>query len=184
MDFSKLDQNEKLATYGSVAVVIAGLVSAWGGLLFLSILAGIGMLVVVFLPQFSPSATLPGSKGTLMAVLGIAAAAGALITALQWLTLLGALLSSFNTILFLIAVIGALVMAWAGWQELQGEGGKWVLGASTASRTDAPAAPPPAAPAPSESQAATTVQTAPPPADTDAAAEAPYRRDDEDRPAG
>jgi hypothetical protein len=183
MDFSKLDQNEKLATYGSVAVILAGLVSNWGGLLFLSILAAIGMLVVVFLPQFSPSTTLPGSKGTLMAVLGIAAAAGALITTLQWLTLLGALLSSFSTILFLIAVIGALVMAWAGWQELQGEGGKWALGANTASRTDAPAAPPPAAPAPPEPPAATTVETAPP-AGTDAAADAPYRRDDEDRPAG
>ena len=183
MDFSKLDQNEKLATYGSLAVVIAGLVSSWGGLLFLSILAAIGMLVVVFLPQFSPSTTLPGSKGTLMAVLGIVAAAGAVITALQWLTLLGALLGSFNTILFLITVVGALVMAWAGWQELQGEGGKWVLGASTATRTDAAAAPPPpAAPAPSEPPAATPVDTAPPAGD--AAADAPYRRDDEDRPAG
>jgi hypothetical protein len=184
MDFSKLDQNEKLATYGSVAVVIAGLVSSWGGLLFLSILAAIGMLVVVFLPQFSPSTTLPGSKGTLMATLGIVAAAGALITTLQWFTLLGALLSSFSTVLFLVTVIGALVMAWAGWQELQSEGGKWVFGASTASRADAPAAPPPAAAAPSEPPAATTVETAPPPPETDAAADAPYRRDDEDRPAG
>src|SRR5918999_3685846 len=145
MDFSKLDQNEKLATYGSVAVVIAGLISSWGGLLFLSILAAIGMLVVVFLPQFSPSTTLPGSRGTLMATLGIVAAAGAVITALQWLTLLGALLGSFNTILFLVTVAGALVMAWAGWQELQREGGKWVFGASAPSRADAAAAPPPPA---------------------------------------
>ena len=184
MDFSKLDQNEKLATFGSVAVILAGLVSNWGGLLFLSILAAIGMLVVVFLPQFSPSTALPGSKGTLMAILGIAAAAGALITTLQWLTLLGALLASFFTILFLIAVVGALVMAWAGWQELQSEGGKWVLGAGTASRTDTPAAPPPAPPAPSEPPPARPAETAPPPAGTDSAADAPYRRDDEDRPTG
>ena len=185
MDFSKLDQNEKLATYGSVAVVLAGLISSWGGLLFLSILAAIGMLVVVFLPQFSPSTTLPGSKGTLMATLGFVAAAGALITALQWLTLLGALLGSFNTILFLVTVVGALVMAWAGWQELQREGGKWVFGASTPSRADAAAAPPPAAATRSEPEApaATTVDTAPL-SDTDAAADAPYRRDDEDRPVG
>jgi hypothetical protein len=183
MDFSKLDQNEKLATYGSVAVVLAGLISSWGGLLFLSILAAIGMLVVVFLPQFSPSTTLPGSKGTLMATLGFVAAAAALITALQWLTLLGALLGSINTILFLVTVVGAVVMAWAGWQELQREGGKWVFGANTPSRVDAAAGSSPAAAPPEpERPVATTVETAPA-ADTDAAA-APYRRDDEDRPAG
>ena len=151
MDFSKLDQHEKLAIYGSAAVILAGLISNWGGLLFLSILAAIGMLVVIFLPQFSSGTTLPGSKGTLMAVLGLVAAAGAVITALPYLGLLGALLGEFSTILFLIAVIGALVMAWAGWQELQGEGGKWAFGTSHAAASSPAAAPAverPADPAP------------------------------------
>ena len=141
MDFSKLDQNEKLAVYGSAAVILAGLISNWGGLLFLSILAAIGMLVVVFLPQFSSGTSLPGSKGTLMAVLGFVAAAGAVITALQWIGVIGALLTTFSTIVFLLAVIGALVMAWAGWQELQGEGGKWEFGASPAAVSSPAAAP-------------------------------------------
>lgn len=151
MDFSKLDQNEKLAVYGSAAVILAGLISNWGGLLFLSILAAVGMLVVVFLPQLSSGTSLPGSKGTLMAVLGFIAAAGAVITALQYLGILGALLGSFSTIVFLIAVIGALVMAWAGWQELQGEGGKWEFGTSHAAASTpatAPAVERPAEPAP------------------------------------
>ncbi len=74
MDISKLGQNEKLAVFGSAAVILAGLISNWGGLLFLSILAAFGMLVVVFLPQFSTGTTLPGSKGSLMAALGILAA--------------------------------------------------------------------------------------------------------------
>ena len=89
------------------------------------------MLVVVFLPQFSTGTTLPGSKGSLMAALGILAAAGAVITALQWLGSLG-LIGSLNTIMFFVAVIGALVMAYAGWQELQSEGGKWVFGGTGA----------------------------------------------------
>jgi hypothetical protein len=189
MDFSKLDQNEKLATYGSIAVVLAGLVSNWGGLLFLSILAAIGMLAVVFLPQLSPSTNLPGSKGTLMATLGIVAAVGALLTALQWISVIGAILGSFGTILFLIAIIGAVVMAWAGWQELQSEGGKWVFGGSSATAT-APAAAPPPAPAAQEpvTTAAESVTTTP---DADAslgapdtAPDDPMRRDDEDRSAG
>ena len=191
MDFSKLDQNEKLATYGSVAVVLAGLASNWGGLLFLSILAALGMLAVVFLPQFSAGTTLPGSKGSLMAALGIAAAIGALITALQWLSVLGALLGSFGTILFLIAVIGAVVMAWAGWQELQSEGGKWVFGGSSAPATGAAATPASAPAAPPQEPMTTPAEPAPLAQDADpsigaadTAADDPLRRDDEDRSAG
>jgi len=41
MDLSKLTSNEKLAVYGSAAVVLARLISSWGGLLFLAILAAI-----------------------------------------------------------------------------------------------------------------------------------------------
>lgn len=197
MDFSKLDQNEKLATYGSVAVVLAGLVSNWGGLLFLSILAAIGMLVVVFLPQLSPSTKLPGSRGTLMATLGIVAALGAVLTALQWLSVLGAILGSFGTILFLVAVVGALLMAWAGWQELQSEGGKWVFGGSSTGSTAAaappPAAPPPAAPPPApeaqEPMGSTADSATMPDAGASMGTAEPMaddlpRRDDEDRSAG
>jgi hypothetical protein len=129
MDFSKLDQNERMATFGAIAVLLAGLISNWGGLLFLAILAAIGMLVIVFLPQFSAQTALPGSKGSLMAAAGILAAASAVITMLQWIGFLGSF--GFNSIMFLVAVVGALVMAWAGWQELQSEGGKWRFGTTS-----------------------------------------------------
>ena len=56
------------------------------------------MLAVIFLPQLSPATALPGTKGTLMAALGIVAAVAAVITALQWLAYLG-LLGSLNTII-------------------------------------------------------------------------------------
>ena len=183
MDFSKLDQNEKLATYGAVAVALAGLVSNWGGLLFLSILAAIGMLAVIFLPQLSPGTNLPGSKGTLMATLGIVAAIGAVLTAVQWLGVIGAILGSLGTILFIVAVVGAILMAWAGWQELQSEGGTWVFGSSSAGTAAAPTAPgattapEPTAPEPMESRASEAAVAPDAPDD-------PYRRDDEDRSAG
>jgi threonine/homoserine/homoserine lactone efflux protein len=74
-----------------------------------------------------------------MAAAGIVAAGAALITTLQWIGYLGAF--GFNSTMFLVAVIGALVMAWAGWQELQAEGGTWQFGtagapASTAARNE------------------------------------------------
>jgi hypothetical protein len=171
MDFSKLTSNEKLAVYGSAAVVLAGLISNWGGLLFLSILAGIGMLAVVFLPQLSPTTKLPGSKGSLMAALGIGAAALAVIAALQWIGYLG--FGSLSGIMFIVAVVGALVMAWAGWQELQSEGGKWQFGSSTVAAAPAAAAAAaepsaPAAPAPvSEAVAPTPAVAAADPVDPD-----------------
>lgn len=138
MDFSKLDQNERLAVFGSIAVFLAGLISNWGGLLFLAILAAVGMVIVVFLPQFSPSTSLPGSKGSLMAALGFVAAGSALITLLQWIGFLS--FFGLNAIMFLVALIGALVMAWAGWQELQAEGGKWQFRTSGAGAAAAPPA--------------------------------------------
>ena len=141
MDFSKLGQNERLATFGALAVLLAGLISSWGGLLFLAILASIAMLVIVFLPQFSKQTALPGSKGSLMAAAGIVAAASALITMLQLIGFLGAF--GFYSIMLLVAVVGALVMAWAGWQELQSEGGTWRFGtAGTPASKNRAAAPP------------------------------------------
>lgn len=154
MDFSKLDQNEKLAVYGASAVVLAGLISTWGGLLWLAILAAVGMLAVVLLPQISNGTSLPGSQGTLMAALGFVALGAGLIEVLRYLGFIGSTLGSLNTIAFIVAVIGAAIMAYAGWRELQMEGGKWVFG----SRAGAASAPAPAAQAESSS---------PPPSDVD-----------------
>jgi hypothetical protein len=171
MDFSKLDQNEKLAVYGSIVVVLAGLISTYGGLMWLAVLAAIGMLVVVFLPQFSAGTNLPGSKGTLMATLGLVAVAAGVITLLQWMSVLGALFGSFGTIMLLVAVIGTAVMAWAGWQELQGEGGQWRFGSDTTARSSASASSTTAAP--SETAIPPTATTAaPPPASPPAEVEA------------
>lgn len=134
MDFSKLGSNEKLAVYGSVAVVIGGLVGLGAaGLGLIAVLAAVGMLVVIFLPQMSPSTNLPGSKGSLMLGLG---AVAAIILVLGFLTVLGALglllqFSFVGTLFYLIAVAGGILMAWAGWQEFQAEGGKFQLGSAT-----------------------------------------------------
>jgi hypothetical protein len=163
VDFNKLTANEKLAVYGSAAVIIAGIVGLGvGGIGLLAVLAAVGMLAIVFLPQFSPNTNLPGSKGSLMLILGGVAA---VIMLLGFLQVAGALgfwfeLQPVGAIFFLIAVVGALVMAWAGWQEFQAEGGKFVLGnpasgaAPAAPRADTappPAAPPPAATSPAAS---------------------------------
>ncbi len=149
MDFNKLSSNEKLAVYGSVATLVGGIiggtVSALGWLAFL---AAIAMLVVVFLPQFSPSTTLPGSKGSIMLIIGGVAA---VVMVLGLLTILGLLgyyfqYSALNATFFLIGVVGGVVMGWAGWQAFQAEGGKFQIGSGPGGASGGSSAPPPPPP--------------------------------------
>jgi hypothetical protein len=168
MNFAKLSQNEKLGVYGAVAVVVGGLVGYSYGLTVLAVLAAVALLIVLFLPQMSPNTSLPGSRGSLMVLLGGIAGA---VMVLAVLLYIGTIFTAFNVrdLFFLIAVAGAVVMAWAGWQELQAEGGKFQLGA--ASSSSAAAAPPaasappaPSAPSAEEAPPAEPAAAPPPPA--------------------
>lgn len=179
MDLSKLNSNEKIAAIGAVLAIVGSIISFGAGPY--GVLTGIAMLVIIFLPQFSPATKLPGSKGSLMLIVGGVAAIGALLTLLAWLPYLGIMGSFF--IGGLLGIIGGLLMGWGSWQEFQAEGGKFQLGTAPAPGSAAP--PPPAAdtsreqasaPAP-EQTADSAVDTAPP---ADASRPADYR--DEDRP--
>jgi hypothetical protein len=145
MDFSKLSSSEKLAVYGSVAAIIGGLVGGISGLIWLSVLAAFGLLVVVFMPMMSPSTTLPGSKGSLLVVLGGIAGAAAVLGLLTVIADIGFWFEAYpvRAIFFLIAVAGSLLMAWVGWQAFQAEGGKFNMGMTGSGTGSTPAAPPP-----------------------------------------
>jgi len=151
MNWSRLTQNEKLAVYGSAAVIIgAAIGGAASALGWLALLAALAMLAVVFLPQMSPQTSLPGSKGSLMVALGGIAAVVmllGLLTAIAWLGLYFSILP-LQAIFFLLAVAGGLVMGWAGWQEFQAEGGKFQIGTPSGG-SGTPPPPPPAGPPPS-----------------------------------
>ena len=157
MDFSKLNQNDKTAALASAVLVITGLVAATTytsyAITWLAILAAVGMLFVVLQPQIAPSVKLPGSKGSLMVVLGGIAG---VIMLLALLTTLGFIFVAFGfaDILFLAAILAGLTMAWTGWAAFQAEGGKFQIGTSSAAAapqttpasTETPAAAAPAAP--------------------------------------
>ena len=155
MDLSKLSASEKLAVYGAIATVIGGVVAAssypghWG-VTWLAAILGLAMLAVVFLPLLSPDTKLPGREGSLMVIIGGVAA---LIMALVFLTTIAFTFEGFDlsSALFLVALAGALVMGWAGWQAFQAEGGKFDIGMAGASSVPPvpmvpPPAPPPSAP--------------------------------------
>jgi hypothetical protein len=136
MDLSKLSSNDKLAAIGAVLAIVGSVVSFGAGPY--GVLTGIAMLVILFLPQFSPSTKLPGTKGSLMLIVGGAAGIGALLTLLAWLPYLGLMGTYF--IGGLLGIVGGLLMGWASWREFQAEGGKFNLGMSTG--PSAPPAPP------------------------------------------
>lgn len=168
MDLSKLNANERLAFWGAIASIVGGLIATFGygggGGLILTLLLGIAMIAILFLPQWSPQTTLPGSKGSLMLIVGGVAAIGSLLGLLSLLAFLGVLAGYVGFFLLpligiLLGIAGGLMMGWAGWQEFQAEGGKFQLGGTSSSTTSAassappppPAAAPPAAPpAPSD----------------------------------
>jgi hypothetical protein len=144
MDLSKLDQNERLAVYGAIASIVGPILATVGfgfSVGWLTLLLAVGMLAIVFLPQWSPRASLPGSKGSLMLVVGGIAAVTAALALLGSIGSLGFFGADFLFIIgWLIGIAGGLLMGWAGWQAFQAEGGKFQLGKA------APAEPPAADP--------------------------------------
>jgi MFS family permease len=164
MDLSKFSQNEKLAFFGAVALIVGGVVGYSYGLTALGLLAAIAMLVLVFLPQLAPNTSLPGSRGSLMVAIGGVAGVAMALAFLS--AIAGALLVRFDfrDVFFLVAVVGGLVMAWAGWQEFQSEGGKFQFGSSAstpAATTTAPPGEAAADPAPPAQPVSTNADPAP-----------------------
>lgn len=162
MNFSKLGPNEKLAAIGAIASIVGPILATYGfgfGAGGLTLILALAMLAIVFLPQFSPGTQLPGSKGSLMVIVGGIAAASAALALLGSIGYLGYFGSNLLSVLgWLIGIGGGLLMGWAGWQEFQSEGGKLQLGSSGAAAPRPPvapyqppaasSAPPPAAPPP------------------------------------
>jgi hypothetical protein len=181
MDFSKLGQNEKLAVYGAIASIVGPILASMGfgfGVGGLTLILALAMLAIVFLPQLSPQTTLPGSKGSLMLLVGGIAAVSAALALLGSIGYLGFFGSDLVFVIgWLLGIAGGLLMGWAGWQEFQAEGGKFQLGTSPAGdpapRSDAPSqattsAPPAEAPEAPEARATdTTVDTSMGDADDD-----------------
>ncbi|HEX2766901.1 MAG TPA: hypothetical protein VHR55_09740 [Candidatus Limnocylindria bacterium] len=166
MDLSKLNQNEKWAVYGAIASVVGPILAAAGfgfGVGIFTLLLALAMLAIVFMPQWSPQTTLPGSKGSLMLVVGGIAAVSAAASLLSGLNILSVFGSNVVFVLgWLIGIAGGLLMGYAAWQEFQAEGGKFEIGApagnAASSSASAPSssessAPPPPAPAASASEA-------------------------------
>jgi hypothetical protein len=139
--FSALTGNDRTAAVAAVVALITGVISlanAWGVLMVIPILAAIGVLGIVFQANIAPGVKLPMTKGTLLLALGAAAAVIWILVTIQWIGyILTPPIFVFDSIQFIVGLVAAIVMAFAGWRAYQAE-----RGASAAP----PAAPPPTTP--------------------------------------
>ncbi len=193
MDLSKLNSNERLAFWGAIASIVGTILTIFGytggaGGLWLTFLLAIAMIVILFLPTWSPQTALPGSKGSLMLVVGGVAAIGAVLGLFGLLAFLG-LLGAYAGLVLLplvglvLGIAGGLMMGWGGWQEFQAEGGKFQLGtAPSASGTPPPASSVSTDAPPAERPLDSSVDTASPPAEAPRTYDSSESTDREDRP--
>jgi glucan phosphoethanolaminetransferase (alkaline phosphatase superfamily) len=141
--FSALTGNDRTAAVAAVVALITGVISlanAWGVLMVIPILAAIGVLGIVFQANIAPTVKLPMTKGTLLLALGAAAALIWILVTIQWIGyILTPPILVFDSIQFVIGLVAAIVMAFAGWRAYQAEKGTSAV---------PPAAPPAAPPEP------------------------------------
>ena len=206
MDLSKLNSNERLAFWGAIFSIVGTILTVIGsygggaGGLWLTFILAIAMIVILFLPTWSPQTVLPGSKGSLMLIAGGIAAIGAILGLLGLLAVIAFLGDIPLFVLgLLLGIVGGLMMGWGAWQEFQAEGGKFQLGTAPSAAGASPPASTDARPVTTDASTArpadASLDAAPPtgeprPVDTSRPADAPRSdetfgstdRDREDRP--
>jgi hypothetical protein len=125
-NWAKLNPRERMAATGALVVVaawIVGLVGRFGiGTGSIPLLAAVAVLVIYYL-QYSPSQEINWPAPVPTLVLGISAVAAllAIVSAIEWLGIMGVLGGFFAaSILSVIATaVGAGLMAYGAWQEYQ-----------------------------------------------------------------
>jgi hypothetical protein len=178
--WNKFNPRERMIAIGALIVIvgwIVSLVSAFGiGGNTITLIGAIAVLVILYL-KYAPNQNITWPAPVPLILLGISGISGllALVSLLQWVSLLGGFASVFGLALIsaVVTAVGAALMVWGSWQEYQLS--PKTTGTTSSAPGPAPTAPPPAPPAP-PSQA----PSAPPPPATPAPP--PIRPEDDDRP--
>jgi len=124
MDFSKLNQSDRMVLVAGVVVAITGIISLsndWGILMAVSMLAGLAAIGVVLQPQLAPAMKLPATKGLSILALGAVATIVSGLTALDWFGWILEHIASFDALQFMVGLIAAIVILYAGWMLYQAE---------------------------------------------------------------
>jgi hypothetical protein len=114
---SKLTPSERRIFIAAIVVVVGGLaaiIDAWGIGGIVGGLAGLGAVLVLLQPQMMPAMQLPAPKPTLLLALGVVAAIGFIVSALQYSDYISRFGRVF-TLLFDVGLVASLALAYLAW---------------------------------------------------------------------
>jgi hypothetical protein len=157
MDFNKLSEADKKLVLLAAAVIVgglAGVADGWGSLATIGLLAGIGVVGVIFQPQLMPTLKVPIARNQLIFGLAVAAVVCFVLAGLGGLSFLFDF-TSIATLLFDIGIVASLVLAWFAWLDFKVANPEVAARIAAATRPAAgDAAPAPVASAPTPMPAA------------------------------
>jgi predicted membrane metal-binding protein len=145
MNMSSLSAADRQIVIGGAVVTVVAVVSfldpsgSWGAVMILSLLGGLGAMLIGAQAQVAPTMKLPAARGISLLVVGALAAGGFVLAMVTFLSyILGHLLNIF-VLLMVVGLIAGLYLLWIGWQAYQAESGS----AAAAPASPAPMSAPP-----------------------------------------
>jgi len=119
---------QRLLITGAV-IAITALISfvdpagSWGGIMIVSLLAGLGAAYLAVQPQVAPSMKLPAPRGLSLLVLGAAATAASAIALLSYIKYVLNNLTDVYELIFLVGLVASAYLLWVGWTAYKAESG-------------------------------------------------------------
>ena len=129
MNLRSLSSGDQRILITGIVIAATALISfvdpsgSWGGIMIVSLLAGLGAAYVAAQPQISPTMKLPAAKGLSLLVLGAAATAASAIALLSYIGYALKNLTDIYEIIFLVGLLASIYLLWIGWLAYKAEGG-------------------------------------------------------------
>ena len=129
MNFRTMAAADQQVLIAGAVIAITALISfvdpagTWGGIMLVSLLAGLAAVYVAVMPQVAPAMRLPTTKGLSLLVLGAAATAASLIALLSYVGYVIRYLTDIYVLLFLVGLVASVFLLWIGWRAYKAETG-------------------------------------------------------------
>jgi hypothetical protein len=129
MNFRTMSALDQQVLIAGAVIAITALISfvdpagSWGGIMIVSVLAGVAAAYVAVQPQVAPAMRLPMTKGLTLLVLGAAATAASLIALVSYVGYVFKYLTDIYVLLFLVGLVASVFLLWVGWRAYKAESG-------------------------------------------------------------
>jgi len=128
MSFRSMGAADQRLLIAGAVVAITALISfvdpggSWGGIMIVSVLAGLAAAYIAVQPQVAPTMRLPATKGLSLLVLGAAATAASVIALVSYVGYVFKNLADIYELIFLVGLVASIYLLWVGWQAYKAEG--------------------------------------------------------------